>query len=95
MGMVKKVKVKKKGSKWLLSLIFHLVVLVMMVYLYDKARAMLGKESLTPPTKVDVKPKATTEGGDVTFEKLMAEKRRKAREGSEIAEPEKKENKDK
>jgi hypothetical protein len=56
---------------------------------------MLGKESLTPPTKVDVKPKATTEGGDVTFEKLMAEKRRKAREGSEIAEPEKKENKDK
>lgn len=93
--MVKKVKVKKKGSKWLLSLIFHLVVLVMMVYLYDTARAILGKESLPPPTKVDVKPKAATEGGDGTFEKLMVEKRRKAREGPEIPDPKKKEEEDK
>jgi hypothetical protein len=90
--MAKKVKVKKKGSKRLLSLIFHLVVLVMMVYLYDTARAMLGKAPLPPPPKVDAVPaKPSNKSGDGTFEKLMAEKRRKAKEGPEIPEEEKKE----
>ncbi|MFN4943693.1 MAG: hypothetical protein ACK5G9_07860 [Akkermansiaceae bacterium] len=93
--MVKKVKVKKKGSKWLLSLIFHLVVLVIMVYLYDTARAMLGKGPLPPPPKVDLQPKPTAKSGDGTFEQLMAEKRRKAKEGPEIPEDTKKEDKDK
>ena len=67
----------------------------MMVYLYDSARAMLGKGPLPPPPKVDVKPKATAESGDGTFEQLMAEKRRKAREGPEMPEPEKKVEKEK
>jgi hypothetical protein len=41
--MAKKVKVKKKGSNRILSVVFHLVVLVVMVSLYDAARAMLKK----------------------------------------------------
>lgn len=93
--MAKKVKVKKKGSKRLLSLIFHLVVLVIMVYLYDAARAMLGKGPLPPPPKVEVPQKPSAKSGDGTFEKLMAEKRRKAREGPEIPEDTKKEEKEK
>ena len=48
--MAKKVKIKKKGSNRLLSLIFHLVVLVVMVNLYDAARAMFKKDDSKPPT---------------------------------------------
>lgn len=83
-----------------MSIIFHLVVLIVMVNLYDAARAMLSKDAPPPPPKTQkaeskAQDKGSNESGDGTFEKLMAEKQRKAREGPQIPEPEKKEEKQK
>lgn len=47
--MAKKVKVKKKGSKRILSIIFHLIVLVVMVNIYDAARALISNKNENPP----------------------------------------------
>lgn len=95
--MAKKI---SKGTKRFMSIIFHLVVLIVMVNLYDAGRAMLGKEKpkLPPPApKQEVKAQSpgSNKSGDGSFEKLMAEKQRKARQGPEIPEPEKKEEKEK
>lgn len=91
--MAKKI---SKGTKRIMSIIFHLVVLVVMVNLYDAARAMLSKDSpklQPPPKKQEVKAQASgsNKSGDGTFEKLMSEKHRKARSGPEVPEQDKKE----
>ena len=89
--MAKKVKTKKKGGKRLLSIIFHLVVLVLMVNLYDAAREMLKKDVPKPPKEEKAtKAKGANKTSDGTFEMLMAEKRRKAKEDAEKAAQEKK-----
>lgn len=76
--MAKKI---SRGVKRILSLIFHLVVLFVMVSLYDTARAML-KNDVPPPPKAEktTKDPGVKQTGDGTFEALMAEKQRKAKE---------------
>lgn len=80
-----------RGGKRILSLIFHLVVLFVMVNLYDAARGMFKKEIPKPPkAETTAKPAASSSSGDGTFEKLMAEKQRKAKENAEKSAQEKK-----
>ncbi len=81
--MAKKVKSTKKGGKRILSLIFHVIVLIVMVNIYDAARALFRKD-LPPPPKLE-KPVTSVKSGDGTFEMLMAEKQRKAKENAEKA----------
>ncbi len=73
--MAKKVKSTRKGGKRILSIIFHLVVLVVMVTIYDAARALFRKD-VPPPPKLE-KPVSAVKTGDGTFEYLMAEKKKK------------------
>lgn len=73
--MAKKVKSTKKGGKRILSLIFHVIVLIVMVNIYDAARALFRKD-LPPPPKLE-KPVTSVKTSDGTFEYLMAEKKKR------------------
>ena len=83
--MAKKI---SRGTKRILSLIFHLVVLFGMVSLYDSARAMLKggepeKATSEKTTKDEKEPPKKVKG--TSMEDLMAEKQRKAKEKAEKA----------
>lgn len=76
--MAKKI---SRNAKRTLSLIFHLVVLFVMVCLYEAGRGMFKKEVPKPPeAEKAAETKVSPKSGDGTFEKLMAEKKRKAEE---------------